>query len=75
MITFLLQPVAFAIEDLVGFVLMKYSTSVKTGKKRDRETPTRRRRLLGYIWVTAFTFWSWRFWGFVLLRRVILLDA
>jgi hypothetical protein len=74
MITFLLQPVAFGIEDLVGVVLTNY-TRGKTGEKRDGEAPTRRRRLLGYIWVTSFTFWSWRFWGFALLRRVLLLDA
>ncbi|KAJ0426900.1 membrane bound O-acyl transferase family-domain-containing protein [Aspergillus carlsbadensis] len=73
MITFLLQPIAFGIEDLVGAILRKYSSS-ESGEKKDGDPPTRMQRFAGYIWVTAFTFWSWRFWGFAVLRRVVLLD-
>jgi hypothetical protein len=59
---FVVQPLAFAIEDIAACFSRRFSVF-----KRD----TVLRRGIGYIWVLVFSAWTWRAWTFPMLKRAL----
>jgi hypothetical protein len=60
----LLQPLAFAVEDTAAYLAANRSIP---GMARGERIS----RAIGYIWVTAFSLWSWRPWALPVLRTAL----
>jgi hypothetical protein len=60
LVFFLVQPLAFALEDVAGCLSKRYQML---------EGNTVAKRLIGYIWMLLFCLWSWRPWAYPILRR------
>ncbi|KAJ0415692.1 membrane bound O-acyl transferase family-domain-containing protein [Aspergillus carlsbadensis] len=63
---FLLQPLAFAAEDIAAYFSTRYSILA-----RDTDTDIAVRRGIGYLWVVGFSAWTWRAWTFPMLERAL----
>ncbi|KAF9890730.1 hypothetical protein FE257_005596 [Aspergillus nanangensis] len=62
LLTFTVQPVAFAVEDMAQYLSRRYM--VLTGN-------TVAKRVLGYVWVIIFSCWSLRPWIYQVARRAL----
>jgi hypothetical protein len=59
---FLVQPLAFAIEDIAAYFSRRFSVLTRD---------TALRRGIGYFWVLLFSAWTWHAWTFPMLRRAL----
>ncbi|KAL3482655.1 membrane bound O-acyl transferase family-domain-containing protein [Aspergillus germanicus] len=59
----LIQPLAFAVEDVAAYL---GNRCIPAMAREERTT-----RAIGYIWVTAFSLWSWRPWALPVVRRAL----
>ncbi|KAJ5612757.1 hypothetical protein N7510_005951 [Penicillium lagena] len=56
------QPIAFAVEDVAKYLSKRYGVLQKD---------TAAKRIIGYLWVVIFSFWSWRPWAYPVLKRAL----
>ncbi|KAL4944603.1 membrane bound O-acyl transferase family-domain-containing protein [Aspergillus oleicola] len=61
----LIQPLAFAVEDAAAYLTSQCIPAMI------REETTTAARVIGYIWVIAFSLWSWRPWALPVVRRAL----
>lgn len=54
------QPIAFAVENVAKYLSKKYGIMAND---------TALKRIMGYVWVLAFSFWSWRPWAYPILMK------
>jgi hypothetical protein len=56
------QPIAFAVEDVAKYLSKRYGVLAKDSAAK---------RIIGYLWVLAFSFWSWRPWAYQILIKLL----
>jgi hypothetical protein len=59
---FIVQPLAFAIEDIAGYFSRRFSVLTRD---------TALRQGIGYVWVLLFSAWTWHVWTFPMLKRAL----